>query len=115
VTSTTPSPPDPSLPARLRAFHERLPLAGDPPNALLSLPDDRILYLAAILRDTSVPAPALSLDGWREFRDLLKPHGVFPLLAYRFRAWPEACRPPAEVMAWLNRVFLFAAARSMRA
>jgi len=26
----TPSPPDPSLPARLREFHERLPLAGDP-------------------------------------------------------------------------------------
>jgi len=52
----TPSPPDPSLPARLRAFHEGLPLAGDPPNALLSLPDDRILYLAAVLRDTPVPA-----------------------------------------------------------
>jgi hypothetical protein len=28
---------------RLRAVHERLPLAGTPPNALLSLPDDRIL------------------------------------------------------------------------
>ena len=111
----TPSPPDPSLPTKLREFHERLPLACDPPNAVLSLPDDRILYLAAILRDTPVPAPALSLDEWREFRDLLKPHGVFPLLAYRLRAWPTDCRPPAEVMAWLNRVFLFEAARSMRA
>ncbi len=26
-------PPNPSLPARLRAFHERLPLAGDPRTA----------------------------------------------------------------------------------
>ncbi|NLX48333.1 MAG: hypothetical protein GXY82_00355 [Methanospirillum sp.] len=38
-----PSPPHPSLPSRLCGFHERLPLAGDPPNALLSLPDDRLL------------------------------------------------------------------------
>ena len=37
----TPAPPDPSLPSRLRAFHQRLPLAGTPPNALLSLPGDR--------------------------------------------------------------------------
>ena len=108
-------PPDSSLPARLREFHERLPLAGSPPNALLSLPDDRILYLAAVLRDTPVPAPALSLDEWRAFRDLLKPHGVFPLLAYRLRSWPEDCRPPKEVMDFLNRVFLYAAARTMKA
>lgn len=43
---------DPSLPGRLREFHERLSLAGNPPNALLSLPDDRNLYLTAVLRDT---------------------------------------------------------------
>jgi hypothetical protein len=67
-------PPDPSLPARLRAFHLRLPLAGDPPNALLALPDDRLLYLAAVLRDTPQPAPALSLDEWRGFQDLLDHH-----------------------------------------
>ena len=109
----TPAPPDPSLPAKLREFHQRLPLAGDPPNALLSLPDDRILYLAAVLRDTPVPAPALSAEEWQEFLDHLRPHGVYPLMAYRLRAWPEECRPPAEVMAWLNRVFLFAAARAM--
>ena len=115
VKAMTPAPPDPSLPAKLREFHQRLPLAGDPPNALLSLPDDRILYLAAVLRDTPVPAPALSLDEWRAFRDLLKPHGVFPLLAYRLRAWPEDCRPPKEVTAWLDRVFLYAAARTMKA
>ena len=62
-----------------------------------------------------MPAPALSPEEWREFLDLLKPHGVYPLMAYRLRAWPEDCRPPAEVMDYLNRVFLFAAARAMRA
>jgi hypothetical protein len=33
-------------------------VAGDPPNALLSFPDDRILSLVALLRDTPMPAPA---------------------------------------------------------
>ena len=83
-----PEPVDPSLPARLRVFHERLPLAGEPRNAVLALPDDQVLYLVAILRDTPVPAPALPAEEWREFRDLLKPHGVYPPLAYRLRAWP---------------------------
>ena len=108
IPAMTPSPLDPSLPARPREFHRQLLLAGTPPNALLSLPDERILYLAAILRDTLVPAPALLLEEWQEFLDNLQPHGVYPLMAYRLRAWP------AEVMAWLNRVFLFAAARAMR-
>ncbi len=41
----SPAPPDASLPARLRAFHERLPLAGDPANAVLSFPDDLLAAL----------------------------------------------------------------------
>ena len=108
-------PPDPSLPARLRAFHERLPLAGDPRNAVLALPDDRLLYLVAVLRDTPPPAPAMSPEAWQGFLDLLKPHGVSPLMAYRLRAWPEDCRPPKDVTAWLDRAVLAAAARAMRA
>ena len=50
IPAMPPSPPDPSLPAKLREFHQRLPLAGTPPNAPLSLPDDRLLYLAAPAR-----------------------------------------------------------------
>ncbi|MEN6518189.1 MAG: hypothetical protein ABFC38_08325 [Methanospirillum sp.] len=103
-------PPDPSLPSRLREFHVRLPLAGGRPNALL--PDDRILYLAAVLRDTPRAAPPLVLEAWREFLDLLRPHGVHALLAYRLGTWLEWCRPPAEVMDFLRRQHLLAAARS---
>ncbi len=107
--------PDATLPARLREFHEHLALAGSRPNALLSLPDDRVLYLAAVLRDTPVPTPAMSPEEWREFLDLLRPHGVFSLLAYRLRAWPVDCRPPKDVTDYLNWLFLHAAARAMRA
>ena len=111
----SPEQPDPSLPARLREFHARLPLAGGRPNGLLALPEDRLLYLASLLRDMPVPAPALSLDEWRGFLDLLRPHGVYALLARRLRSWPADCRPPAEIMDYLNRIFLYAAARAMRA
>ena len=57
----------------------------------------------------------MSPEEWQGFLDLLRPHGVYPLMAYRLRAWPADCRPPAEVMDYLNRLFLYAAARSMRA
>ncbi|MEN6341201.1 MAG: hypothetical protein ABFC89_01440 [Methanospirillum sp.] len=73
----SPDAPDPSLPARLRELHARLPLAGDRPNALLSLPDDRILFLAAVLRDTPKAAPALAPEEVGEFLDLLPPHGIY--------------------------------------
>ncbi|MEN6517313.1 MAG: hypothetical protein ABFC38_03870 [Methanospirillum sp.] len=92
-----------------------MPLAAGRPNALLSLPDDRILYLAAVLRDTPVPAPALAPEEWREFLGLLQPHRVHALLAYRLSAWPVECRPPVDVMDFLKRQHLLAAARSLRA
>ena len=55
----TPSPPDPSLPARLREFHRQLPLAGDPPNArrVAGVPD-RVLLLTAARGDGPVGLPA---------------------------------------------------------
>jgi len=70
-----PEPPDPTLPARLREFHERLPLAGTPPNAVLSLPDDRLLYLVSLLRDTPQLPPAMTPEEWQAFLDLLRSHG----------------------------------------
>jgi len=45
--------------------------AGDTPNAVLSLPDDRLLSLVAILRDTPLPAQAMSPEERRAFLDLL--------------------------------------------
>ena len=57
----------------------------------------------------------MPMEEWQGVLELLRPHGVYPLMAYRLRAWPEDCRPPKDVTTWLDRLFLFAAARSMRA
>jgi hypothetical protein len=104
-----------SLPEEIRGFHKELPLAGDPPNALLSLSDDLILYLIAVLRNTPRSPPVLSPDDWQNFLALLRPHMIFPLIAFHVRTWPEECRPPREIMEYLNRVLLLAAARNLRA
>ncbi len=89
-----PHPAGPPAPRGLRAFQARLPLAGDPPNALLSLLDDRFLSLAAVLPDTPQPAPALSPKEWQAFFDRLVPHGAFPapgaLTPSRARGLPAA-------------------------
>ena len=108
--------PEPlSLQNTLKTFHRGLPLSGDPPNALLALPDDLLTYLIAAIRNAPRPAPDISPDDWQSFLALLRPHWIVPLLASHVRAWPEECRPPPEIMDDLNRVFLMAAARSLLA
>ena len=63
----------------------------------------------------SVSASSLTPEEWQAFLDLLRPHGVYPLMAYRLRSWPADCRPPKDVTDFLDRAFPYAAARSMRA
>ncbi|MCX6689175.1 MAG: nucleotidyltransferase family protein [Methanoregula sp.] len=40
---------------------------------------------------------------------------IFPIIAFHLRTWPEDCQPPPEIMAYLNRVLLYAAARNLLA
>ena len=77
--------------------------------------DDPGTYRPLAPRDTPVPAPPLSPEEWQGFLDQLLRHGVYPTLVYRLRSRPETCRPPRDVMDWLNRFTLGAAARTMRA
>ncbi len=85
-----------SLPDALRDFHKHLPLAGDPPNALLSLPDDLLLYLIGAIRNTPQSPPDLSVEEWHNFFTLIRPHMIFPLITFYLRTWPEDCQPPQE-------------------
>ena len=104
-----------SLPSALRKFHTKLPLAGDPPNGLLSLSDDLLNYLIAAIRNTPCPPPDHSPDEWHHFISLLRPHWILPLITFHVRTWPEECQPPQEIMEYLNRIFLMAAARNLLA
>jgi hypothetical protein len=99
----------------LRSFHTELPLAGNPENALLSIPDDLLTWLIAAIRNTPRPPPDLSPEEWQKFLVLLRPHMIFPLLAFHVRTWPDECRPPGEILEYLNRILLMAAARNLLA
>ena len=104
-----------SLSDVLRKFHGHLPLAGDPPNALLSLSDDFLTYLIAAIRNVPCPPPDLSPADWHRFLVLLQPHSIVPLIAFHIRTWPEEFQPPQEIREYLNRIFLVASARNLLA
>ncbi|WFN33517.1 nucleotidyltransferase family protein [Methanogenium sp. S4BF] len=98
----------------IRNLHTIVPLAGDPPNALLALPDDLLEYLLCIIRNTPVVPPACSTEEWDALLTLLRPHGIFPLLAFHLKEWDEECLPPKEIMAFFSRIFMEGCARNLR-
>jgi len=104
-----------SIPAILRELHKDLPLAGDPVNDLLSLPDDFLRYLVFLVRNIPVAPPRRSRDEWQAFHSLLPPHWIYPLIASHLRSWPEECQPPQEIREYLERISLTSTARTLLA
>lgn len=102
-------PSDPSLSLRLCEFHAHLQSTGSLPNTVLSLMDDPLLYLVALIRDALRQASSLLPKGWQVFLDILRPHRVYHILAYHLHLKQEDCRP-AKITEYLNRLFLNAAA-----
>ena len=103
------------LPETLRRIHKNLPLAGDPANDLLSSPDDLLIYLVSLVRNTPFNPPHRSPDEWQAFLSLLRPHWIYPLIASHLRSWPEECQPPQEIREYLERIALTATARTLLA
>ncbi|MDD1701600.1 MAG: nucleotidyltransferase family protein [Methanoregula sp.] len=104
--------PLPSL-EEFRQFHAHIPLAGDPPNQILTLPDDLFIYLVATLRNNPTSPPTCSLQDWDTVLRFLRPHGIIPLIASNLISWPENCHPPKETMAFLSKILLFGGARGL--
>jgi len=98
-----------------RKFHARMPLSGNPLNALLAQPDDFILYLVAAIRSEPCAPPARSEGEWQAFFDVLRAHWIIPLVAFNVRRWPAACQPPPACQEYMNRVLMTATARNMLA
>jgi hypothetical protein len=95
-------------------LHSTIPLAGDPPNALLAIPDDLLAYLICAVRNTPAVPPDCAMEEWRALLTVLRPHGIFPLLASHLKTWDEPCRPPEEIMTFLSRVLLEGCVRNLR-
>ena len=100
-------------PGTLRMFHRTHPLAGEVPNAILSLPDDLLVYLTSVIRDIPSLPPQVSSDDWNNLLSLLRPHWIIPLVAATVVAWPEEYRPPPVILSELKQARLSGIARSI--
>lgn len=98
----------------IRELHSIVPLAGDPPNALLTIKDELLEYLISIIQNTPSVPPVCTMDEWNDLLTLLRPHGIFPLLAFHLRGWDRECLPPEEIMTFLSGVFMSGCVRNLR-
>jgi len=97
-----------------RRIHPKMQFCGDPPNAILDLPEDLLNYVLSILRENPVPPPELSIRKWSESLPVLAPHGIIPLLYWLLKELPEPLRPPAEIMEKMDYAFLMQTVRAVR-
>lgn len=100
--------------AELEALHARFPLAGSPPNGLLSADPALLEYLLSVLREDPAPPPARSAEEWQACLSLLDGHSARPILASLLLKQPAPFRPPAGVVDRLRRELFHSAATVMR-
>ena len=113
IISQTLPPESITLLAELRAFHQNIPIGGNPENALPSLPDPLLLYLLGIMRNIPCPAPECSPEEWNLFLHHLKSQNFTPFVAYTLLKWPDTCKPPEEIRAFLQQDYYHAAAKNL--
>ena len=102
-----------SLPATLRQWHAVHPLAGAPPNALLSVPDDLLEYIIGAIRNIPCTPPVCGPEAWDHVVSCLRPHWIIPLMASHVLSWPKECWPPEKVLSVFQHALLAGAARNM--
>ena len=103
----------PSLLPTLRRWHAVHPLAGNPPNALLSVPDDLLRYVIGAVRNIPCSPPVCRPEAWDHVVSCLTVHRILPLMASHMVSWPQECRPPEKIMAVFENALLTGAARNL--
>ena len=97
----------------VRHLHPNLRFGGEPPDAILTLPDELIRYILALLSETPHPPPEVSPDKWTKLITTLKSHWVLPLVYWHAGHVPEKMRPPREVMDALRGSFQWSRIRTL--
>lgn len=108
-----------SSPAALDLFnevhhlHPNLRFGGEPPDALLALPEELIRYLLALLSGAPQPAPQVDPDEWNKLIIILKAHWVLPLLYWQAGHVPDRMQPSKQVMDVLRGTFQWSRIRTL--
>jgi len=97
----------------VRHLHPNLRFGGEPPDALLTLPEELIRYILALLSEAPQPAPQVHQDEWTKLITTLKSHWVLPLVYWHAGHVPEKMRPPREVMDVLRGSFQWSRIRTV--
>jgi Uncharacterised nucleotidyltransferase len=90
----------------IRRVHTDLSLAGEPPNALLSISDELLCYVLSLLREEQPILPDATLDEWSELLAHLQCHHVIPLLYWKIGHLPTELRPPEDICARMREIYL---------
>jgi hypothetical protein len=90
----------------IRRFHADLSLAGEPPNALLSVSDELLLYVLALLREELPILPKAEMDEWLELLTFLKCHRIIPLLYWKIGHLPSELHPPEVIYVRMREIYL---------
>lgn len=100
--------------SEIHRLHEEFPLSCEHGSSLLSLPDDQLLYLLALLRNETPALPVMAASEWTVLITTLKEHLILPVLYSKVAALPDAVRPPAEVVGQLRSCYLQSSVCSLK-
>lgn len=95
----------------IRQVHADLCLAGEPPNALLSVSDELLCYVLSLLRDEPPILPKAAVDEWQELLTYLQCHWITPLLYWKIGHLSPELRPPKMICDRMREIFLASRAR----
>lgn len=95
-----------SILRNIRQFHTNLSLAGEPPNALLTVSDELLSYVLSLLREERPILPGAEVDEWSELLAHLKCHGILPLLYWKIGHIPPELHPPETICTRMREIYL---------
>ena len=91
-----------------------LQFCGHSSDGLLSVSDELLQYVVALLQGIPVHPPDVSRTEWMKLLICLSPHWVIPLLYYQIGSLPAEFAPPKEITDYLRFEFLRSRVRAMR-
>jgi len=102
------------LMANALRLHPKVRFCGNPPDAILDVPEDLLGYILSVLRGTPIARPVVSLGQWSQLLPVLAPHGIIPLLYQCLKELPKPSRPPHEIMDKMRYAYLMHTGQALR-
>lgn len=97
----------------IKDIHKKFTLCGNPRNVLLTVPDDLLVYILALLRNELPPITDAPIDQWMRLTDILNHDRIIPFLYSRIGLLSEELQPPKCIIDIMREYFLNSRVASM--